>query len=85
MNQAVWTLVLGKLRRTGDLGHGIETGLALAHHVERLIRLPGSDIPILQSHRQRAELVTETNLDGDLICHHFPPCREACSTATMMF
>ena len=85
MNQAVWALVLGKLRCTGDLGHGIETGLALAYHVERLARLPGRDIPILQSHCQRVKLVTEANLDGDLICHHFPPFREACSTASMMF
>ena len=85
MNQAVRLLVLGKLRRTGDLGHRIETRLALAHHVERLIRLPGGDIPILQSYRQRVKLIPEADLDGDLICHHFPPFREACSTASMMF
>ncbi len=85
LDETSGTLVIGVFCRSCHLGDRIESGLALAHDIQFLTRLPRRDIPILEANREIVELVAESDLDGDFFRHHFPPFREAYSTASMTF
>ena len=80
-----WLLVVGILGGSGHLGCRIHPWKRIAYQVQAILRLPRLDVVILDAHRQLPELTSESDLDRDLLCHHLPPVREACSTASMMF
>ena len=85
VNHSGWLLIVGILGGSGHLGGRIYPWKRIANQVQAILRLPRLDVVILDAHRQLPELTSESDLDRDLLCHHLPPVREACSTASMMF